>query len=664
MDEARDRRREQLVLALVLLVAFVARWWLLGQRWVNPDEGAHLMDGRLALQGLVPGVDFVARQIVYVWLEAATLKLLGIDYVHARLLAVAATVGGGWFLYLIGRELFDRTVGLLASILYLFLPFSFILSMNAKTEPVSIFFAAGAVYFAIDALRRADRGEARRRLVAAGTFLSAAFYVRQSAMGIGLALVLTLLIGYRGSWKRAAAGLGWTMLGAVSVWAVVSVYYGLAAGTLMLRNPSVNPLIFLLDNARSIDFLAPLVGHHSADALSPGLGLSLPASPAAAQVHAGRNFLHPTRTLHNLTQSVELVLVLAAGSLLAAPIALWTLVRRRGKGSAVQGALSYATPYLWLVCVAAAYAFWALHRGFFQAYLLELIPPMALLSAALVVSCVRFLRDGSEGWSDLVPALGTVLALWLVPLAFGLRDLNRPVYLSASILTVGAWYLGRHGTAVRWAACGLGIVAGTAATLLIGPSLPGPVRAALYLLLWGGAVGGVLVAASPGPPPRVERALALALYPPLLAAVVMTALVDRDILDLGYDCVWAPSTVQEVSTYVREHSAPGDEVMSGAVIWALQADRDPFYDISHPLQFLGGMTPAESDDIGRYFAHSPPKFIVLDGYTRALYVDDVPTIQSALSDRYVLRRTVEGSRYPVKVYERGAAAGPADNTSR
>jgi hypothetical protein len=50
------------ILLVVFLASFALRLWLLDKRWVNPDEGAHLMDAVLVLDGKMPIQDFGSRQ--------------------------------------------------------------------------------------------------------------------------------------------------------------------------------------------------------------------------------------------------------------------------------------------------------------------------------------------------------------------------------------------------------------------------------------------------------------------------------------------------------------------------------------------------------------------------------------------------------------------------
>ena len=142
-----------LALSVLLLVALAVHLWLLEPRWINPDEGAHLMDGRLVLDGLVPKIDFPARQPFYVFATAAVLKMFSVGFVSGRVLALTCTLGAAALVYAIARDLFDRQVALLSAALFLFMPFPLMLSVNAKTEPLAILLACGAIWLGMKGAR-------------------------------------------------------------------------------------------------------------------------------------------------------------------------------------------------------------------------------------------------------------------------------------------------------------------------------------------------------------------------------------------------------------------------------------------------------------------------------------------------------------------------------
>ena len=62
-----EARKGYLILLAVFVLSLSVRIWLLDKRWITPDEGAHLMDAVLALDGKIPEIDFASRQPFYVY---------------------------------------------------------------------------------------------------------------------------------------------------------------------------------------------------------------------------------------------------------------------------------------------------------------------------------------------------------------------------------------------------------------------------------------------------------------------------------------------------------------------------------------------------------------------------------------------------------------------
>jgi hypothetical protein len=117
-----------------------------------------------------------------------------------------------------------------------------------------------------------------------------------------------------------------------------------------------------------------------------------------------------------------------------------------------------------------------------------------------------------------------------------------------------------------------------------------------------------------------------------------------------YETPWSPESVQKVAAYIRTHSGPADEVMSGAVIWAFQADRRPFGTISHPLTFALKPSANELSHLKHHWASRLPSFVVLDGFTERTFAVVLPDLTEVLESRYILADSAIGSRYPVLVY--------------
>ena len=70
----------------------------------------------------------------------------------------------------------------------------------------------------------------------------------------------------------------------------------------------------------------------------------------------------------------------------------------------------------------------------------------------------------------------------------------------------------------------------------------------------------------------------------VLAALVVSVSFSATQLGLRYDSIWSPQSVEKIASDLKAQTGVADEVMSGGVIWELQASRRPFQMISHPMR--------------------------------------------------------------------------------
>jgi len=94
------------------------------------------MDAVLALDGMIPEVDYSSRQPLYTYALAGTFKLFGINYVSGRILPLTCSMLVGFLIFLIARLLFDEKVALLSAAIYWMLPLELMNSVIVKTEPL------------------------------------------------------------------------------------------------------------------------------------------------------------------------------------------------------------------------------------------------------------------------------------------------------------------------------------------------------------------------------------------------------------------------------------------------------------------------------------------------------------------------------------------------
>jgi 4-amino-4-deoxy-L-arabinose transferase-like glycosyltransferase len=294
------------------------------------------------------------------------------------------------------------------------------------------------------------------------------------------------------------------------------------------------------------------------------------------------------------------------------------------------------------------YAYWSAHRGVFPQYAEEFLPPLAILTGAAVADLIRL----SLPKFPFGLALGLLMAYPVAAFAlshFTGREL--PVYACFVIpaLALGLAQLAADGRARGWAA-----VAAIVLVLLIlcSPAVGAPVgaRRVLKLALIPTTLAGVYAAAGAGPQRR-------SLFVAFSACTAFAALLGYSfsragsIIDLKYETVWAPETVRTVADIIRRGSGDGDRVMSGAVIWELEAGRRPFANVTHPLGFMLGNAGGEPERLARELVTTPPRFVVFDGYTERTYGLLLPRLGETLAERYQLVADLPGLHYPVRVYQ-------------
>ncbi|NNF13894.1 MAG: hypothetical protein HKN72_11755 [Gemmatimonadetes bacterium] len=637
-----------LPLSLLLLVALGVHLWLLGARWVNPDEGAHLMDGVLLLDGLFPGIDYGARQPFYVLATAAVLEVFGVGFGSGRMLALICTLGTAAFLYFIARDLFDAKVALLSAGLFLFLPFPLILSVNAKTEPLAILLAASAIWLGLKGMR--GRGGTALYFVGAGAVCALGFYVRESSLAILAALVVILVWRLRRAPGRAVGGMASITAGFVGVC--------LLWGALHAANSSVedawtsgnNPIVFVSQNIRQA------IGGGRGDAVgAPDRGATQPGPSDGVEENAAEAQGAPPDqafavTLRFIRESVWLNIVLIVGLVLY-PVVLVTGRGRQDPGEGPEPSISALLPLAWAGSMAAAYLFWALQRGFFRAYFMEISAPLTILAAAtLVYSAREFVESTSRRRMGLGLAL-LVLALLAIPALFGSPVLSRPLYFLVPVAALALVHFFDTNDARRWLPALLGVVGLSVVGFQFQPRLPGVMLPGLYLLWITGVLVLVLWAARISWVHSLGKGVSFGIYGLIVSALFLSVAESLSRVNLRYDAVWSPQTVRTVGQEVRSITGPGDDVLSGAVIWELQAERRPYMNISHPLSFRLNLDDEEAASMQRALAEDLPSVVVLDGYTEQTWFRAVPELPAILEARYERTLAVEAdTRYPVEVY--------------
>jgi 4-amino-4-deoxy-L-arabinose transferase-like glycosyltransferase len=592
------------------------------------------MDARLAMEGLRPMVDFNARQPLYVYAYVPFLWAGGADYVAGRMMPLAATLLGAAVLFLLGRRLAGASAGMAAALWYLFAPTVLINAPVVKTEPLAILLSALGMYAVVAHL---DRGR-WLGLALAGAVLGAGYYVRESTLGVTLAAVVLLAADLcRAGWARTAGRMAMLGAGYAAVCAATIAYYSrYLPVSRMVADASFSPVARLVNSARR------LAARWHVTAAAPAERPAHLADQAALTDYsqAGETILR------NVQQVLTLNAPLVAAAALALILGLMAWRRRDRMTEGERTGLLMAVS--WTACLGLAYMGHAATKSFYQFYFREFIPPMALAMAVVLPRLARTPGAGADALRLTLIGLATAGAI------FAAQRVWRGGGVAAGLLLGGAavWPLLAGAAQSRTRAVVLaGAAAAIAALLLVNPGPGGR----LVPAVWGAAGCGALAVAMAAIVARARvdasaagRAAGLAI---LAGATAAGATLAARVLSPSYDCIWSPATIRSVTETVARHSAPGDEVLSGAVMWEFQAGREPFMRISHPLQFMEYLRPEHARSISARLTERPPRIIVMDGYTERTYARHLPQFGALLAERYrPAGEPVAGSRYPVQVY--------------
>ena len=632
MNERRKTVKTYTVLFVICLISLSLRLWLLDKRWINPDEGAHLMDGVFALEGKIPAVDFNSRQPLYVYAIAGTLKLLGTNYISGRLMPLTCSILVGFLVFLMARLLFNEKVALLSAVIYWMLPLELINSVVVKTEPLVTLLICLSFYAVTVFSRTSKAGW----LILTGVFGAAGFYVRQSALIVPL-VVFGFLLLHKRHVREFAKCFAIFLVGYTAVFFLVLTYYSTYTNVESLLTGGLNPLGFLLSSGKRLLSILGISFEQSNGIACQTQGVS------HGQYSVYYNYIRQAFYFHFF------LLVGLAFSVLKVCRQFFSPNRLQIKNYV----LSFSLVYLWLLSLLIAYTYFFYARGFFIDYFRELLPPLVIVFAAsLYYSVPAFERDG-------ILERFVVGGLFLSHIFFFIQSNYKPSIGSVQYASVGIalftlftfFRTFRSSTRRLFFAS---ILLATVVLILVSRQAPlTPYFSGIVPSL--AIIGSLFVvpwALSPKESrPSVERYVKFISLAVVLGAFVISLVHSANRLNVTYDSPWSPESLEKTSSWLMAHTEVNDTVMSGAVIWELQALRRPFMNISHPLSLAAEISEKEKQRIGSAILKQPPETIILDSNTEKTYFRQFPWLTDFLYSNYKLVHTAGPAKYPVGVYK-------------
>ena len=599
------RQHAWLAPAIILLAGLAMRLLLLPLRWINPDEGAHLMDARLLLQGLAPLVDFGSKQPFYIAVLAGAIKLFGAHLWAGRLVAILCQTLSAWVLYAIATLLADRRAGVLAAGLYSFYPFVVIWAPVVKTEPLAILLAVLSVYFFLTALRKTD--VITIPLFLAGVAAGLAYYVRQSTLYLPLSTVIFLCC-YRNATKPfRLAACGVYSAGFSAVCAAAVLIYSRWMSLKEILFSAINPLELLFSRGLHVLGLTP-----EQFRIADSAGFRIMDQEISTTVLAWQDSL-----LLTFFFFVFLTLII---------VDHWKVLAGRFRVSL------YGYPAIWLTTALVMYLFQSAQRGFFSQYFVEILTPALLL---IVTMPGKLLNDAQKFYQK----------MWFaIPIFFMLMALLRVLHWSQWPPALVYWpalalLLLRHRQHPRWVwpfAVGLGFALHFAAAWL-------SVFMQILVLTAAFFVIGRLS--------THERSQAM--WSAVLLAFFLTAGYSGSRLGPRYECVWSPKTLKQVTQLLVKEGTEA-RVLAGATIWAFQSGLKPWLNIAHPTEVFRKFR----QDFAEKFDADRPEIVIVDGYTHRKYARYWPLLKDELKTHYELTATFSDSSCPVQVYRLLSSLAP------
>jgi len=571
------RYQQYAVMLVIGLISLGIRIWLMNMRWINPDEGAHMMDAVLILDGAIPSVDFASRQPVYAYSIAAVFKLLGVGYVSGRTLTMLLSLLVALPIFFTARVIYNDTVAFLATTIYLVLPLEILNSVVVKTEPLSIM----VISLSFLMIAKFSEKQAAFWLLPAGVLAALGFYVRQSALIVPVAVMAFVVVYGSGGMAAKTRRLFCFIGGYVLVILVVAIFYSQYLAFRDIWNSNLNPLFFVLE---SFEKVFQLIG------IKPES-----ASIAAPQIQDTGQAPYALYYRY-ISKAFRMHLFLIMGTVFSLCWGVYHVIVHKTRKLTEYASLLL---YLWVILLTLAYVYYFRARGFYIDYFREFFPPLCIFFAVWLTIAFPGLEKGNYA-TRFVLVAGTVWAVFFLAISKfkGVIPTKGVILIFLLLPAVFQFF--------RWKRVGFKP-----------KEVVGILTAALILVISG---------------------------------YNLAYMANK--LDVRYDSNWSTASVAEVSDYIARNTLPTDTVISGAVIWELEAGRRPYMNISHPLEFSFVIPEERRTTLENAIYQDPSKIIILDGFTEKTYFNQVPDLADMIQSGYDRVLTVDQARKPIAIYRR------------
>jgi len=175
------------LLSLIILLGFAAKYIIINYEWIDTDEGNYIYDAKLLLEGARPFEDFYLKDVMYISILALFGKIFGFSLIIGRLLSIIFSLVTAIFVYKIGSMLHDKKTGLVACIIYIFMPFTIFWDSLIREYTLLMMLVGIAIYYAI----KFTRTEKPAYMIANSFFMFLALLTRRS---VALLIIMELIL--------------------------------------------------------------------------------------------------------------------------------------------------------------------------------------------------------------------------------------------------------------------------------------------------------------------------------------------------------------------------------------------------------------------------------------------------------------------------------------
>lgn len=188
-------RKTTTIFLSIVIVAFILHLIVFPVTMVGGDEGRYTLDALRIDEGEIPIVDYTTRTPILLFLMFASTKLLGLSLFALRLPVLLFSALTSGVLFLLGKELYSRRVGVFSASIYLLSPMILWGNQVIKSENLTVLLVALSVLLLIKSIKN----DKWYWFILSGLPIGIAYIERQSAASF---LVTTALVLLWTAWRR------------------------------------------------------------------------------------------------------------------------------------------------------------------------------------------------------------------------------------------------------------------------------------------------------------------------------------------------------------------------------------------------------------------------------------------------------------------------------